>query len=209
MDCIIDNDSQKNLIVRSIVDKLKLPIEPHPPHIHWDGRIVVHPQGSHVYTLSFTLGPKFVNTITYDVTNMDCCGLLLDKQYQYDQRAHYESFDKTYILQKDNHKHLIRSTSPQKKNLVLTCKQARKEVNNVVELALMFLKPQLDSSHRIDIIPTNHADIDKLLQSYSDVFQTPSALPPNKPIYHAIDLLPEASFPNAPLYRNYITQCKN
>jgi hypothetical protein len=43
-------------------------------------------------------GPKFVDKVTCDVTNMDCCGLLLGKPYQYDRKDYYDAYNNTYTL---------------------------------------------------------------------------------------------------------------
>jgi hypothetical protein len=40
-----------------------------------------------------------------------------------------------------------------------------------------------------------------LLQEFADVFTQPTGLPPSRSIEHTIDLIPGASFPNAPSYR--------
>lgn len=44
-------------------------------------------------------------------------------------------------------------------------------------------------------------DMAPLLQEFEDVFTQPTGLPPSRSIKHTIDLIPSASFPNAPSYR--------
>jgi hypothetical protein len=109
--CILNNGSQENLISKSIVDKLHLPVDPHPhPYaLGWKD----HGSSSkitHTCIVLFSFGPKFVDKVTCDVTDMDCCGLLLGQPYQYARKAHYDAFNNTYLLHKDNSKYLIHST---------------------------------------------------------------------------------------------------
>jgi len=75
VDCIIDNRSQKNLILISLVDKLKLPLEPHtyPYSLGWKDSSSSS-KITHTFTVSFSLGPHFVDEVTYDVIRMDYYG---------------------------------------------------------------------------------------------------------------------------------------
>lgn len=88
VDCIIENGSKNFVIVKSIFNKLKLPIEthPHPYSLAWkdSGSLIMI---IYMCTLSFSLGPKFMDKITCDMNNMDYCGLLLSKSYCYDRKA--------------------------------------------------------------------------------------------------------------------------
>jgi hypothetical protein len=72
----------------------------------------------------FYFGPKFLDKVTHDVTNMDYCGLLLGQPYQYVQKAQYDAFNDTSLLYKYNIEYLIHSTlevqqqvAPQKHSL--------------------------------------------------------------------------------------------
>ena len=205
VDCIIDNRSQKNLILISLVDKLKLPLEPHtyPYSLGWKDSSSSS-KITHTFTVSFSLGPHFVDEVTYDVIRMDYYGLLLGNPFQYDRKAFYDAFNNTYQIQKDTNNYLIHSTQyiEQIKNLVLSCKQGHKAVNNAIELAFIFVRPQHNAPSSITTISHHKDEIQQLLNKYQYVFKSPSSLPPSRPINHAIDLIPGSSLPIAPLYQN-------
>jgi len=78
MDCIANNGSQKNLIAKAIVENIHLPrdLHPHPYALRWKDN-GSSAQITHTCIILFSFGPWFVDKVTYDVTDMDCCGLLL------------------------------------------------------------------------------------------------------------------------------------
>jgi hypothetical protein len=99
------------LIAKSIVDKLHLRVDPHshPYALEWkDNGSSTHI--THTCIVLFAFGPKFVDKVTCDVTNMDYCGLLLGQPYQYVQKAQYDAFNDTSLLYKYNNEYLIHST---------------------------------------------------------------------------------------------------
>jgi len=58
---------------------------------------------------NFDFGPHFNNTMTCDVIENDCCGILFGEPHQYDERATYDSYHN--ILCEDGVTYNIDSTS--------------------------------------------------------------------------------------------------
>lgn len=119
-------------------------------------------QITHICTMSFAFGQKFIDKVTCDVTTMDCCGLLIGKPYQYDRKTHYDAFNNTYTLQQDNKTYLMKCIKSIA-NLVLSCRQARKAINQAKELALIFIRLQFDNSKANSLMSKPHASLGKLL----------------------------------------------
>lgn len=77
-----------------------------------EGQRVICIDHTHMQGVIF-VGPQFVDKVTYNVTGMDRCGLLLGNPYQYDRRDLYDAYNNTYTLHKDNSKYLVHSTLEQ------------------------------------------------------------------------------------------------
>ena len=89
---------------------------------------------------------------------MDCCGLLLGKPYQYDRNSIYHAKQNTYALDLDGKTYLIQSTSPTS-NLMLSCRQVRKPLNQ----ALILAPTSIDPTHEEKEPPKEHAEVEASL----------------------------------------------
>jgi len=86
----------KNLISAEFVEELKLPTKPHPSPYNLDWVTKNGPTNWVDKTCKITFVMyQFINTITCDVSFMDCCDLLLGKPYQFDRQTTYEIVLKT------------------------------------------------------------------------------------------------------------------
>lgn len=102
LNLIIDNGSSMNIISKDIVRKLELPLEKHPQpfKLSWvdDTSIPV----MHHYSLTFSLGNSYEDTLWCDVIPMQACHVLLGRPWLYDRRVLYDGFVNTYtFLYKD------------------------------------------------------------------------------------------------------------
>ncbi|KAI4340732.1 hypothetical protein MLD38_025541 [Melastoma candidum] len=82
---IINSNSCTNTILRTVVEKLKLPIKAHPHRyrLQWlnkesDVRV------THRARVPFSIGKNYKDEVICDVISMDACHLLLGRPWQYD-----------------------------------------------------------------------------------------------------------------------------
>jgi len=68
-------------------------------------------------------------------------------------------------------------------------------LNQCVSLCLVRPVPPDNETHPVP------EEMAPLLQEFSDVFQTPTGLPPSRHIDHSIDLILGSALPNAPTYQ--------
>jgi hypothetical protein len=50
-------------------------------------------------------------------------------------------------------------------------------------------------------LSTQHNQVDKVMEEYSDIFSSPTGVPLHCQVKHSIDLTPDALLPNGPVYR--------
>ena len=106
-DLIIDSGSQKNIIRRDIVEKLKLAIEAHPnPYtIGWIrevGGIKVIERCKVPFSTD-----KYYNVIYCDIVDMDAYHILCGRPWQYDIDTKYIGRKNVYQLEKGDVKYTL------------------------------------------------------------------------------------------------------
>ena len=95
---IIDGGSYTNVVVASLVDKLKLATIPHPkPYkLHW-----LSDQGSlHVTQrarVPFSVGDKYQDEVVYDILSMCASHILQGKPWLFDKRVLHDGYRNTWI----------------------------------------------------------------------------------------------------------------
>jgi hypothetical protein len=55
-------------------------------------------------------------------------------------------------------------------------------------------------------LSTHHKQVDKVMEEYSDIFSSLTGVPLHCQVKHPIDLTPDASLPNGPVYRRYLLE---
>jgi hypothetical protein len=121
--------------------------------------------------------------------------VLLGIPYQELHHIVYHAHNHQYHLQKYGSylcPHLILSEIPYL-TFWPTCCSSNQSQQIHFPLLVHPLKPDIPS-HALP------SDMDTLLTSFEDVFVAPTRLPPFCSIEHSIDLIPGATFPNAPSY---------
>jgi hypothetical protein len=95
---IVDNDSQKNLILAKVIKRLNLPMTPHPhPYtIDWlrQGRDLCFIQQFH---LPYNIKP-FKDEVMCDIDSLEVCDVLLGKPYFWKRHVVYESSPVVLLL---------------------------------------------------------------------------------------------------------------
>jgi len=94
---------------------------------------------------------------------------------------------------KDGHTYILTATTPKPPST--KNKIPHVHMNQCVSLCLVRSIPPNLTPH---LVPEA---INPLIQESTDVFQTPTGLPPSRHIDHSIHLIPGPSLPNAPTYR--------
>jgi len=102
---IIDGGSCTNVVSKTVVDKLKLELTPHPkPYtIQW----LNQGKGIHITSrclISFSIGKSYKDDIWCDVIPMDACHILLGRPWLFDRSVLHDGRLNTYTLHKDRKK---------------------------------------------------------------------------------------------------------
>nr|GEX10861.1 putative reverse transcriptase domain-containing protein [Tanacetum cinerariifolium] len=200
---IIDGGSYDNMVAKTMVDKLELPVQDHPEpyQLTWlkKGNVVRVTQRCLVH---FLIGNKYTDELWCEVIPMDACHLLLGRPWQYDRRTKHDGFRNTYSFSKDG------------LNNVLTPLDIRDSPANVMIVTKYeFLDYSKATAQKnllalvVTELNNNNTDTPSLIQpllvEFHDVFpdDIPTSLTLMREIQHCIDFLPSASIPNKPAYR--------
>ncbi|KAI4330290.1 hypothetical protein MLD38_028590 [Melastoma candidum] len=203
---IVDNGSYTNAVSRTMVEKLKLPVEarPYPYRLQWfskesDVRVTQRAR------VPFSIGKSYKDEVVCDVIPMDACHFLLGRPWQFDRCAQHDGYRNTYSISVDEKKVTLmplttqpviapqnRSTDHRLKGVQLV--QAIHEGEKAYFLVLVEIAQDQSMSH---------PRVVSILEEYKDVFpeELPVELPPMRSIQHQIDLVPGTSLPNQPAYR--------
>ena len=205
---IIDGGSCANVASQSMVDKLKLPVTPHPkPYtIQW----LNQSKGLQISSqclVSLSIGKNYKDDIWCDIVPMDACHVLLGRPWLFDRKVMHDGRMNTYTFTK-HHKKItltpLKSATPSKpkenppKDVFLTTllKSQLHEYEPYKEWILLGQEPALSTA-------SSHPLLTPLLQEFQHVFpqEIPHGLPPKRTIQHKIDLVPGSTLPNKPTYR--------
>nr|GEV47197.1 hypothetical protein [Tanacetum cinerariifolium] len=99
---IVDGGICDNMVAKTMVDKLKLPVQDHPEpyQLTWlkKGNVVRVTQWCLVH---FSIGNTYTDEVWREVITMDACHLLLGRLWQYDRHTKHNGFRNTYSFSKD------------------------------------------------------------------------------------------------------------
>ncbi|KAA0064263.1 uncharacterized protein E5676_scaffold119G001710 [Cucumis melo var. makuwa] len=207
-DVVVDNGSTENIIVRSLVRNLKLPVEKHlqPYKIGWIKKGREH-KVLDVCEIKYSIGKSYKDSVTCDVVDMNACHLLLGRPWQFDKAVTYDEKASTYKFKWRNKNivllPMIDPPSPlilPSKSLLLTVPGSdfSYKLSEVLSPLLILMGKENANTNAID------KKIASLLDEFIDVLAAdlPMELPPLRDIQHCIDLVPRAaSLSNLPHYR--------
>ena len=212
---IIDGGSCTNVVAKTVVDKLKLELTPHPkPYtIQW----LNQGKGIHITSrclISFSIGKSYKDEIWCDVIPMDACHVLLGRPWLFDRSVQHDGRLNTYTLHKDRKKitltplkstHALKPKNNSSMDVFFTTllKSQQHEFETLKELILLHENPSNTSASFPTPSPQTHPLLSPLLEDFHHVFpeDIPHGLPPPRSIQHKIDFMPGSILPNKPAYR--------
>ena len=205
---IVDGGSCANVVAKTVVEKLKLEVIPHPkPYtIQW----LNQGKGIHISSrclISLSIGKSYKDEVWCDVVPMDACHVLLGRPWLFDRSVFHDGRMNTYTLHKDHKKitltplksaHSLKPKNNPHMDVFLTTllKSQHHEFETFKDWILL---------HHEEAEPTaqTHPLLTPLLNDFQHVFpqEIPHGLPPQRSIQHKIDLIPGSTLPNKPAYR--------
>ncbi|XP_028056995.1 uncharacterized protein LOC114260987 [Camellia sinensis] len=215
---IIDGGSSMNVVSATTVERLKLPVQPHPhPYkVAWiDNTSIPVTQRCLV---SFSYG-FYNDSIWCDVIPMNVTHILLGRPWLYDRDVQHSGKENTYAFSFKNKEIVLKPmttaemekfkekkpkdvTENKPKSLnILTKKCFQAESMELGVIYAVVVKEVSDlAAESVSELPT---EVAKLLSHFSDVApkELPDELPPMRNVQHAIDLIPGSQLPNLPAYR--------
>ncbi|XP_059064780.1 uncharacterized protein LOC131856855 [Cryptomeria japonica] len=214
---LIDSGSTENFVSMEMVEKLKLKRIPHlyPYKVSWltQGQQALVEEQAWV---EFQIG-TYKDKLLFDIAKMDVCHLLFGRPWQYDLKAHHDSFRNTYSITKDGKiielLPLMEDEEEPKgkeaKVMLMERKEFMKEVREEGGLCFALIpipKKEVadagaaDQQGRPRMVPY---EVHELLDKYKGVILEgmPKTLPPIREISHCIDFILGATFPNKAAYK--------
>jgi hypothetical protein len=105
---IIDGGSCENVVVATMLEKLKLKTEDHPElyKLQWlrkGNEVKVNKR----CLVEFSIGKNYKDAVVCDIVLKNAYHLLLGRPWQYDRKIKYDGFKNTYFFEKDGVKVLL------------------------------------------------------------------------------------------------------
>ncbi|KAI4330434.1 hypothetical protein MLD38_028724 [Melastoma candidum] len=191
---IVDSGSCTNAMSRTMVEKLKLPVEvhPHPYHLQWLNKEsdVRETQRARV---PFSIGKSYNDEVICDVIQMDACHLLRGRPWQFDRYVQHDGYRNTYSI----------STIEKKETLMpLTTQPMIAPQNQSIDQPLKGVQlvraiHEGEKAYFVVLVEvalgqaTSHPLAISILEEFEEVFpeELPVELPPTRSVQHQIDLV--------------------
>ncbi|XP_031492064.1 uncharacterized protein LOC116258802 [Nymphaea colorata] len=209
---IFDTGSQKNLISSSLVKRLGLVTTPHPrPYpLGW----IIKDVGQRVdrqCKVKFAITSRFIDEVICDVVPLDVCQVVLGSPYLWLRDGHYHRRAQEYELTKDGKQFVITRDNIAPPTDLMTAEQVKRVVNACQRFVLLLVRlvQPCEKNATIHLMNTHKKEegmLTKLLNSYTDLFEDPQGLPPQRPVEHEIHLQSDAPLPNLSMYRNSVLE---
>jgi hypothetical protein len=180
---IVDGGSQKNLISVEVIKRLALSTTSHPqPYtIGWlrqgsDLRV------SQQCRLPYGIKP-FKGEVLCDVAPLEVCNVLLGQPYLWKRHVVYESRPRSVIITLNRKLYKIPEAVPPSVISLISAKQCRKVISHTGKFVFFVIRSQSEqkiaATSRASVVDlsTQHKQVDKVVEEYSDVFSSPTGVP--------------------------------
>jgi hypothetical protein len=173
-------------------------------------------QGSDLYVnqqcrLSYDIKP-FKDEVLCDVSPLKVCNVLLGQPYLWKHHVVYESRPHSVIITLNRKLYRIPEAVPPSVISLISAKKCRKVISQTGKFVFFMILSQSEKNivatsraSAIDL-STQHKQVDKVMEEYSDIFSSPTGVPLHCQVKHPINLTPGAPLPNGPVYHHSLLE---
>ncbi|XP_012072609.2 uncharacterized protein LOC105634371 [Jatropha curcas] len=147
------------------------------------------------------------DSISCDVVDMDACGVLLGRPWQFDVDALHKGRENSYLFTWKNKKIIVlafgssaKASKVEEKSIVAVSSNVQ-EFSGAIEKSggalVLLIRPKIDSEEKA-LVPSS---VKELLDEFHVIVEEPSTLPPLWDIQHQIDFIPRSKIPNVSHYK--------
>eukprot|EP00253_Pinus_taeda_P036053 PITA_36053 len=201
---IVDNGSQKNIILAEVVKQLGLLTSTHPqPYtigwLHQGGDLRMSQQ----CRLPYNVKP-FTDEMLCDISPLEFCDVLLGQPYLWKRHALYESRPHVVIITLGNNLYRIPEVALPSAISLVIAKQCSKLISKTGKFVFLMIRPQGKKKTVATTFRQGPSArqllMDKVVEEYKDIFTPPVRVPLHYQVKHSIDLTPGVPLPNGPIY---------
>jgi hypothetical protein len=148
----------------------------------------------------------FKDEILCDVAPLEVCDVILGQLYLWKCHVVYESRPRSVIITLNRKFYRIPEVVPPSAISLISAKKCRKVISQMGKFVFFVIfsqnKRKITTTSRVSAVDlsTQHKQVDKAMEKYSDIFSLPTRVPLHCQVKRPIDLTPDASLPNGPVY---------
>jgi hypothetical protein len=209
---IVNNGSQKNLILAEVIKQLDLPITPHPQTytIDWLRQRIDLCVGQQC-RLPYDIKP-FKDEVLCDIAPLEVCDVLLGQPYLWKCHVVYESRPHSVIITLGRQLYSIPEVTPPTIISLIFVKQCSKVISQTGKFVFFVIcahskqkvvATSVASTQRLSL---QQQQVDRTMEEYRDIFASPTGVLTHCQVEHPIDLTPDAPLPNGPVYQRSLME---
>jgi hypothetical protein len=161
--------------------------------------------------LSYDIKP-FNDEVLCDVSPLEFCDVLLRQPYLWELHVVYESRTHNVIINLNRKLYRIPEVVPPSVISLISTKQCRNVISQSRKFLFFMSLPQSErkvaatSMASATGLSMQQNQVDKVVEEYKDIFSSPTGVPLHCQVKHPIDLTPDASLPNGPVYHHSLLE---
>ena len=148
----------------------------------------------------------FKDEVLCNVAPLEVCDVLLGQPYLWKRHVVYDSRPRSVIITLNRKLYRIREAIPPSVISLISAKQCGKVISQMGNFVFFVIRSQkkrkIAATSKVSVVDlsTQHKQVDKVVEEYSDIFFSPTRVPLHCQVKHPIDLTPGAPLPNGPIY---------